>query len=152
MPTRAEAIVIVRYRTQVLVIRKKDERCWRFITAVPGRGDSLKGVCISALQKNTGLEVKERALLPYNVYYDAVKKMSSSARRASSSVRFAYQVWQLRLPEITPAEDVAEYRFAEPEELGRMDVEPSQQPLVRDLIKYGRNAARPKDSGIYEGE
>ncbi len=152
MPTRAEAIVIVRYRTQVLVIRKKDERCWRFITAVPGRGDSLKVSCIRALQEETGLTVPERALLPYNVYYDTVKKMASAARRASSSVRFAYQVWQLRLPEIAPAEDVTEYRFAEPEELGCMEIEDSQKPVVKDLIKYGRNAARQRDSGIYNGD
>ena len=94
IPTRAEAIVLLRYRDSVLLLREKGNDEWTFISSAPGRGDSLKACCQRGLKEMTGLEIKDRALLPYNVYYDQVKKMAVPVRRASSSVRFVYQAWQ----------------------------------------------------------
>ena len=142
IPTRAEAIVLLRYRDSVLLLREKGSDEWTFISRTPGRGDSLKACCQRGLKEMTGLEIRDRALLPYNVYYDTVKKIAAPVRRAASSVRFVYQAWQLKMPDITPGPGTEEYRFVPISDLGTYKVAAPQMPIVKDLIAYNGEAVR----------
>ena len=142
IPTRAEAIMLVRCPGTVLVLRASGTDEWRFVTCRPGRGDSLKSRLISTLQEETGLDISDRPLQPYNVYYDSARKMAVPARRASFSVRFVYQNYFIKTPEILPGPGIEEYRFVKPEELSEMQILRSQLPIVEDLLRYGENRIR----------
>ena len=141
--------MLVRCPGTVLIVRASGTDEWRFVMCRPGRGDSLKSRLISILQEETGLSVTEQSMQPYNVYYDSARKMAVPARRASLSVRFVYQTYFIRTPEIVPGPGIEEYRFVRISELADMQILKSQQPIVNDLITYGENRIREygPDSG-----
>ena len=78
--------------------------------------------------------------------------MAVPVRRASSSVRFVYQAWQLKLPEITPGPSVEEYRFVKIPELNGLKITDSQLPVVKDLIDYNGEAVRRFGPGTPDGQ